>query len=200
LVPELLAMHRTGFPEHDFVLERFQSNALLPPDRDGLVVHQWVVVIDGAPSGFLLFDTNVSRRIGVSHYVYLDATASRVAVDGRRLLDWLYRLVVLQVEHDVGGGSLGCVGEASDDRVRLFEWFGMRRLDVEYYEPSTGYRWHGPGTPIKRMNLMWRPPDGVDPGSLEPEAARAGSAAFLLDHYGFQADLDWVRAAVGGER
>jgi hypothetical protein len=165
------------------------------------VVHQWLVLVDGEPAGFLLFDTNLARHIGVSHYVALNPLASRLVVEGLRCLDWLYRALVAQVQRDLGDQpAFGCVGEAADDRVRLFEWIGMHRLEVEYREPVTDHRWHGAETPTAAINLLWRPPLGADVDSMKPAAAQAGSAAFLLDHYGFDPEIPWVATAVGVQR
>lgn len=201
MVSPLLELHRAAFDGHDFVLGRIEEDARRPSVRVGVAVHQWVLSVDGTPAGLLLFDTNLARRIGVSHYVSLTALASRLVLEGRRPLEWLYRCALEQVAQDLGtAGSLGCVGEASDDRVRLFEWLGMRRLPLAYREPSEGVRWLGPDTPTKAMNLMWLPPTAAAADELQSAAADAGAAAFLLDHYGFDPTIDWVEAAVGAER
>jgi hypothetical protein len=201
LVPTLTELFRRAFSQYPASEEVLLADARLPAQRRGIVVHQWVVLLDARPVGFMLFDSNLVRRVAVARYLFLEVNAVNVSVQSRRLLTWLYHQAIDTLRIDLGSDDvLGLVGESLDrGRSAVFRWIGMRTLPVEYYEPSDGEQWAGPGSDINALELMWLAPDGVDPAETQALAVRAGTAAFLLDRYGFDPSLPWVASAVGDE-
>ena len=199
LVGAIAEMHSAAFPEHPFVGPMIRERAASAIDAAaGVRPHQWLVQVDGATAGFVLFDSNVARKVALSHYVYLRVESGVLTVDRRRLLGWLYRRIIEQLSRDCGGlPVLGLVGEAPGYRVPIFRWIGLKDFGIEFYEPVVGPQWQGPGSELRPLHLLWLPPDGIDPTSIEERARRAGSAAFLLDHYRFDLSEPWVARAVG---
>ena len=199
LVETLVGMHRAAFPEHDFVsaliLDRASTN---PTDPTRIVPHQWVVQVDGDTVGYFLFDSNVARGVALSHYVHLSVTAGALTFGRTRLLPWVFRRIIEQLSRDCGDRQvLGLVGEAPEYRVPIFRWIGLHDFGIEYYEPIHGPTWKGPHSELRRIHLLWMPPDGADDAALREKAQEAGAAAFLLDFYRFEASEPWVARAVG---
>ena len=163
--------------------------------------HHWLLEVDGSPAGYVVFDSNLHRRVAIVHFVHLDPAVGALKVGQRRLLAWLYRTIIEQLANDCGNVPvLGAVGEAPRTRAPIFRLIGMRDLGIEYYEPKNAPRWQGPGSELRRLHLLWLPPEGIEPATIEGRAREAGAAAFLLDHYRFDADIAWVASAVGAER
>ena len=201
LLDSLIAMHAEAFPRYSFITPLLRERAGSSSQVPHVHTHQWLLQLDGSPAGFVLFDTNLFRSIAIVHYVHLAPAIGALKVGQQRLLLWLYQKVNDQLLADSGGVQvLGVVGEAPRTRALFFRLMGMRDLAIEYYEPKVGPRWQGPGSELHRLHLLWLPPAGVDPDTLEIPARHAGAAAFLLDHYEFDADIAWVASAVGDER
>ncbi len=201
LMDSLIAMHEVAFPSYSFVTPLLRERAGLTSQVPHVHHHHWLLQVDGSPAGFVLFDTNLFRSIAIAHYLYLDPATRALKVGQQRLLPWLSQRENDQLSADCGGVNvLGVVAEAPLTSVPFFSLIGMRDLAIEYYEPKVGPRWQGPGSELHRIQLLWFPPTDSDPDTLEARARHAGAAAFLLDHYQFDADIPWVAAAVGDER
>ncbi|CAB4364544.1 unannotated protein [freshwater metagenome] len=201
LVHSLAAMHEAVFPEYSFVTQLLRERAGSTSQVPHVHTHQWLLQVDGSPTGFVLFDTNVFRSIAIIHYIYLGPSTPALKLGQQRLHSWLTQKYHDQILADSGGVQmLGVVAEKDWTSVPYVGRVGMRDLAVEYYEPKVGPRWQGPGSELRRLHLLWLPPADADPDMLEARARHAGAAAFLLDHYQFDADIPWVAAAVGDER
>ncbi len=204
-VAAMLAMHAAAFPEHGFVEQEILTDAARSPERDCLTVHQWLVLCDGEPAAYMLWDSNRARRVALVHFIAVDRPGRKVRMAGHRLSGWLCRTALDQhgvelAEQRPGTGSLGLVGEAPDRKVRVWKSVGFRAFDFAYAEPEDGRHWRPETLRLRPLVLLWLPPTGVDVEALAPAAGAAGAAAFLLDHDGLPADHPLVAAAVGLER
>ena len=52
------------FPQYLHTLEDIAVDASLPSRREGVVVHQWLILVNDEPSGVILFESNLVRRCG----------------------------------------------------------------------------------------------------------------------------------------
>lgn len=201
LVDALVDTHQTIFPSFGYVAEVIRQRASSDQPNPHVRVHQWLVLVDAAPAGLLLFDTNVARTVAISHYVHVASPFSSLSIEGRRMIGWLYRKAIEVSKSDCDGRAvLGLFGETTRELIPIYRLIGMHDLAIDYYEPLGVPHWQGPGTGLLHGHLLWLPPDGVDHQRLQQQALNAGAAAFLLDHYRFDPDIDWVAAAVGVER
>jgi GNAT superfamily N-acetyltransferase len=203
-VEALVGLHIEMFPEYDFVAEEIVADADARPERDSLIVHQWLVSCAGTPAGYVLFDTNVARRVALVHFLAIERPYRGLRVGGKRLATWLCTRVLETLGVELAERSpfavpLGVVGESPDHLVRLWRGVGFRSIDVPYAEPVAGRSWRDRGDPSMRpMTLMWMPTPSAD-GPSRPLAA-AGAAAFLIDHYELPIDHPTVVVTTGAER
>lgn len=194
---EVLAdMHCRAFPEHAFAAEAIRSDANAEPNRELLVTHQWLLTIDGEPVGYSLADSNLRRRVAPIHFLAVEPAMRDVTVGGMRVGGWFLHDSLSRYEADAGSPGLGCVAETPDYKVPIFRGHGWRVLDVPYLEPVHGWNWRTDGLQTRSVRLIWLPPDGVDPTALESGVAAAAAAAFLIDKYALDPDLEWVAALV----
>ncbi len=201
LSASLIARHETAFPKHLFFTPLLRNRSGTRASAAQVQSHQWLLEVDGAPAGYVVFDSNLHRTIAIVHFVQLDPAVGTLKVGQRRLLAWLYRTIIEQLANDCGNVPvLGLVGDAPRTNVPIYRLIGMRDLGIEYYEPKSAAQWQGPGSELRRLHLLWLPPEGIEPATIEGQAREAGAAAFLLDHYRFDADIPWVASAVGAER
>ena len=201
LSASLITRHESAFPEHLFFTPLLRNRSGTNASAAQVQSHQWLLEVDGAPAGYVVFDSNIHRMVAIVHFVQLDPAVGTLKVGQRRLLAWLYRAIIEQLANDCGNMPvLGLVGEAIRPLVPIYKLIGMRDLGIEYYEPKNAPRWQGPGSELLGGHLLWLPPEGIEPATIEGQAREAGAAAFLLDHYRFDADIAWVTSAVGAER
>ena len=201
LAASLITLHETEFPKYPFFTPLLRDRTGPSASAAQVQSHQWLLEVDGVAAGYVVFDSNLHRRVAIVHFVHLDPTVGALKVAQRRSLAWLYRMIIEQLANDCGNVPvLGAVGEAPRTRAPIFRLIGMRDLGIEYYEPKNAPRWQGPGSELRRLHLLWLPPEGIEPATIEGQAREAGAAAFLLDHYRFDADIAWVASAVGAER
>ena len=192
-------LHLRWFGDYAYAVPELVDNGTLPAVREGRVVHQILALVDDIPAGYLVVHTNLVRQVGVIHFLAVDEPFRSVQVGGTRLaqalVDHGMALTVVDAEEHGLEPFLGIVAEAEDDMVPAWQRWGYEQLPVEYREPHYGVRWpeHGEPTFFHRV-LVAAPPPGL---ALDPAAcARAGAAAFLLDHYRLppdHPDVDWLR-------
>lgn len=204
-VAAMVAMHTVAFPEHGFVEQEIRTDAGRSPHRECLTVHQWLVLCDGEPAAYMLWDSNLARRVALVHFIAVDRPGRTVRLGGARLSRWLCHTALDHhraelAERRPGVDSLGLVGEAPGRKVRLWKSVGLRPFDFAYAEPEDGRHWRPETLRLRPLVLLWLPPAGVDADELAPRAGPAGAAAFLLDHYRLPVDLPLVAGAVGDER
>lgn len=188
-----------AFPEHVYAAEQIAIDAMLPGRRDGIVVHQWFVTVDGVPAGISLEDSNVFRGVAPIHFLTVVPDLRSVTIGGVRLGRWLGEDSVKQLERDGAGLVLGAVGETPDYKQAPFLRAGWRVLPVAYVEPVEGWLWPERGMEFREIPLIWLPPHGADIEALEHQVMEAGAAAFLLDMYGLPADHPQVAPLVGAQ-
>ena len=180
LIEELLRY----FPEHAHVAgELTQAWEGRWPD-DQVVIHAWLLELDGSPVGFTIFHTSLRRQIVLQHFVGMDPEAGR-AMPLRwvqHLADAVFAVGVRDCDEH-GTVLLGALGENHPEHARTWERFGYVTLDIDYREPDHGRHWleHGersffPMTPQIRL---------TEAGAAQPfsDVVDAGVRAFLLDHY-----------------
>jgi hypothetical protein len=205
-VDKLASLHLAFFPQYWFVADEIMADAVAPPLRRALVVHQWLVRCEGAPAGFVLFDCNLARRVALVHFIAVTKTGGLLRIDGQRLSVWLCRQVLATLtaelaEHVPDSAPLGVVGESPERAIRFWSRIGFRRLPVPYAEPEAGRHWHDlDDSSMRPLALLWLPAPGIDAALDEVDAAAAGAAAFLLDHYRLPRDHATVVATAGAER
>lgn len=188
-----------AFPEHLYAAEQLALDAMLPGRRDGIVVHQWFVTVDGVPAGISLEDSNVFRGVAPIHFLAVVPDLRSVTISGTRLGQWLGEDAVKQLARDGARVVLGAVGETPDYKQEPFLRAGWRVLPAAYVEPVEGWLWPERGMEFREIPLIWLPPQGADIEALERAVVEAGSAAFLLDMYGLPADHPQVAPLVGAQ-
>lgn len=172
------------FPDHAHVIDELaQAWAGLRPDAQ-VIVHGWLLQLEGDPVGFAVVHTSLRRQILLQHFIGMDPQA------GARLpLRWVgYFMDALRdtAASDCADACtvlLGQMGEHHEEHLRAWSRFGYVTLDVDYREPDHGRRWaeYGdptffPMTPQLRVTAA---------GAERPfaDVATAALEAFLLDHY-----------------
>ena len=172
------------FPDHSHVLDELtQAWEGQWPDAQ-VIVHAWLLELDGEAVGFAVVHTSLRRQILLQHFIGMDPDA------GARLpLRWVgyfmdaLRDVAARDCGDAGTVLLGQMGEHHEEHLRAWSRFGYRTLDVDYREPRHGRHWAEHGDPtFFPMTAQLRV---TEAGSGLPFAAVATAAleAFLLDHY-----------------
>lgn len=199
LLDPLLELHSRGFETYGYVHDEIRNDATRPSVRDGIVVHQFVLTVDGRICGFSLVDTNLVRNVAPNHFLYIDADVRGVTIDGRRLGTWFLHRTNEQVEIDGAPGSWGAVCEAESSRLKIFLPTGWVLLDGSYEEPSHGWTWPDNDLSSYRHNLLWLPRPGLDIEALKPRVREAAAAAFLLDMYQLPVDEPFAARQCGSE-
>jgi len=214
LLDALLAMHGEAFAAQTYAHERVLVDAAAPARRDGLVVHQWVLVVEGVPAGFSLSDSNLVRGLAPVNYLAVSEPYRAITVGGRRLAGWLLARSLEQYAEDAtrasadlrpGDGTgpaslLGALGEIAPGQAAPFLHWGWRDLAIEYREPVHGWNWRQRGGDTMPMHLLWLPPATMAPQRVEaiaPSLAPHAAAAYLIDMYELDPGLPWVAALVG---
>jgi hypothetical protein len=201
---DLVALHRSLFPDYPFVAAEIAGDADASPERDSLIVHQWLVRCGGEPAGLVLFDTNIARRVAVIHFLGLDRRYRGLRIAGERIATWMCHRVLDTLASELGERApkatpLGAFGESSDRLVRRWLGAGFRTVELPYAEPVAGRNWRADGEPsMRRMNLLWLPMPSAPADS--PVTGSVGAAAFLIDHYALPLDHPTVVATTGDER
>jgi hypothetical protein len=203
-VDALADVHAEAFPGYAFATAQIEADAAAAPIRNALIVHQWLVLHGETPAGCVLFDTNLARRVAIVHFLAIAGPGRAVRVDGQPLSSWLCRRVMATLrselnEHVPPTSPLGVFGESAARLVRRWRGVGFRPVDVLYAEPVAGPGWRdvdGDNPAMSPLTLLWLPV----PGTAPDDAAPAGAAAFLIDHYRLPLDHPTVVAATGAER
>lgn len=181
---QLIALHLHHFPDHAHVSDELSlARQSGPPDPD-VVIHAWLLGLADEPVGYVIFHTNLRRRVVLQHFVGMDeATREQLPF---RWIKYVSDAVVATGEADAeahGTALLGSMGENPPQHEAAWTRLGYRTIDVDYREPYHGMHWADFG-PIAYfpMTAMVRL---TDAGTEVPFAtvATAAVSAFLLDHY-----------------
>ena len=173
------------FPDHAHVAgELEQAWAGEWPD-DQVLVHGWLLDVDGRTAGFCIVHTNLRRGILVQHFIGMDPEVGRTLP-----LRWVGYLMdalrdtAIEDGDKAGVTILGQMGEHYPEHLRAWSRFGYVALDIDYQEPMHGRHWadHSTSPTFFPMIAMLRTTRAVDDLPLCDVAVR-GVEAFLLDHY-----------------
>lgn len=205
----LVELHRQQFPAYPEARADIVEDARAPSQRDDITIHQLLCLVDGAAAGFILFDSNALRGLGVVHFAAVGRAGRSVRVDGRSLAETLVSRALATVAHDLRGDFAGLVGESPSKATRLWRRMGFRVLPIEYAEPLHGRRWFdhlgstpenaGPA-PVSALDLVWLPRRRAEvplPERVFHDVAHRAAAAYLLDHYRLDADHPLVVGLFG---
>lgn len=196
LAEVMASLHRRAFPDHLFAADEIIADAARPSRRDQVVVHQWLLTRNDEPVGYSLADSNLRRRVAPIHFLAIEPAVRSVVVGGVGIGGWFLHDALRQYQVDAGEPGLGCVAETPEYKLPIFHRYGWRVFDVPYREPVHGWRWQTEGLDTRDVALIWLPPDDGPHLGIEADAARAAAAAFLIDKYRVDPDIEWVRALV----
>ncbi len=189
--PEALAilidMHNRWYSEYDYVIDIIEENARLPQLRNGIVNHQTLLFIDDVPAGYIMFATNLRRRVGVGFYMAVE-NEFRGRGLGKLLEDHAIDVVAADA---IGHGVeiLAYVGEVAHAVKPILTKWGFVDLPVDYAEPLHGAAWSSFGEPTFNFNELTLMAHHLPDIPLDvSEVAVAGAEAFLLDHYNLPSD------------
>jgi len=186
---QLLVLHLHHFPEHAHVCDELRLARRVGPHDPDVIIHAWLLQVDSLPVGYVIFHTNLRRRIVLQHFVGMDED-TRAQLPFRwigQLSDAVVEAGVLDAEEH-GVELLGAMGENPPQHEAAWHRLGYRTIDVDYREPNHGMHWadFGPITyfPMTAMVRL------TTAGQQVPfaEVATAAVSAFLLDHYQLPAD------------
>ena len=180
LIAELLR----HFPEHAHVAGEFaEAWAGDWPDPD-VIIHAWLLELEGKPVGFTVFHTNLRRGVVLQHFVGMDMEARPDLP--LRWVKYLADAVFATGIRDCaqrGATLIAAIGENHPEHARTWERFGYRTIEIDYREPKHGRHWREYGElSFFRMTTQIRLTDAglaLPFGQVVSEAA----SAFLLDHY-----------------
>lgn len=184
----LIDMHGRWFSNYDYVIDIIEENARLPQLRDEIVHHQTLLFVDDVPAGYIIFATNLRRRVGLGHYMAIEEEFR-----GRGLGKVLEDHAIDVVASDAisyGVEILGYVGEIDHvNRPILLKWGFVDLPVVDYAEPLHGASWSSFGEPTFNFNEYTLMAHHLPDIPLDVSAvAVAGAEAFLLDHYNLPSD------------
>lgn len=202
LVETLCSIHVGAFPEHLFAVDLIREDARLPNVRDGIIVHQWLLTVDGEPVGYSLADSNLVRRIAPLHFFSVLPSSRGHTVGGVRLGTWLMTDLRRQYLADAGDPGLGAAAETPEYKMRIFEPNGWQRCQVTYLEPIHGWNWRTEGLEVREIALLWLPPTDLGDeavSALAPAAVAPAAASFLIDMYHLDASVPWLETLCGAQ-
>lgn len=199
LVGPLRRLHDEAFPDHGFAGVQIERDALARPQRPGIVVHQWLLCVEGEPVGYSLTDSNLVRATAPIHFLAVDVSVRHLTVDGARLGTWFLHDALRQLDQDAGPENLGALAETPDYKLKPFLTTGWQALPVDYAEPVHGWHWRSEGLEMRDLVMLWLPPrhrsEALDPHDL----VSAAVATFAIDMYRLPLDhrlvLDTVSPA-----
>ncbi len=192
---QLLTLHLHHFPDHAHVGDELRLARRVGPHDPDVIIHAWLLHVDSVPVGFVIFHTNLRRRIVLQHFVGMDED-TRAQLPFRwisHLSDAVVETGVLDAETH-GLELLGAMGENPPQHEAAWHRLGYRTIDVDYREPNHGMHWaeFGPITYFP-MTAMVRLTTAGDQVPFD-QVATAAVSAFLLDHYQLPADDPTVTA------
>lgn len=196
LVAPLRQLHDAAFPTHAFAGLQIERDARRASQRPGVIVHQWLLCIDGQPVGYSLSDSNLARRTAPIHFLAVDPEVRHLTVDGARLGTWFLHDALRQLDDDLGPENFGALAETPDYKLRPFLATGWQPLPVDYAEPVHGWDWPREGLEMRPLVLLWLPPRHrrvpLDPREVVSPAV----ATFALDMYRLPIDHPLIVASV----
>ena len=185
LIRELLRF----FPDHAHVAgELAEAWAGDWPD-DQVVIHGWLLEVDGQPIGFTVFHTSLRRQAVLQHFVGIEPDA-RPQLPVRWIKDLADAVLAVGIRDCEAHGTtlLATIGENQPEHTRAWERFGYLTLDIDYHEPRHGRHWREHGNPeFFAMTPQIRLTDAGRQQAF-PAVVDQAVCAFLLDHYLLPAD------------
>jgi hypothetical protein len=195
-VAAVQAIHAHFFSDYAHVLADIETDAALPSRRRGVVVHQWLILVDDVPAGIVLSESNLVRGCAPVLFFAIHSRYRNLEVNRNRLAKLDIWLSVPQALRDGGADMLGVCGEREPDYPPR-----LVRLDVDYAEPIGGRHWSPTSGDLRPMSLQWLPPESMRPVVDVPGAGHditcRIAAALLIDHYRMPRDHPHVRRLCG---
>lgn len=199
--PELLAamvqLHCSAFPQYLYVADSIEADAAADPSRGDLIVHQYLLAIEGVPVGFIRGSSNLLRRTAVIEFLAVEPSTRSVRIEGLRVADWLMRNCQRQYRVDTGAECLGCTGEVAHNLLKPFLEYGWQVLPCDYTEPVHGWHWAERGLEQRSVALIWLPNPQLAEPVTPDDMVRPIAAGYLLDIYDLPGDVPWVASLVG---
>lgn len=201
-VDDMRRMQSENFSDYPHVPDQMSSDAVLPAQRNGLIVAQWFYTVDGKAASYQVADINLTRRLHVVIFGTVEKPFRNLTFRGTRFYQWataVRRSLVAQV---IGDGWLGSIAESSDSALPVLQTSGWIPLPIDYRAPVHLMRWRELGLQTERLTLIWLPPDGLTPeqvAELQPSVYGPAVASFLLDVYGLDPNIGWVETLCGDE-
>lgn len=154
-----------------------------------LIEHQWLLHLDEAPCGELVFSINLSRKMVDRHF-----TSVRKEFRPHMPKDWIPTAtqavadLCLSEAKSAGVDLLGMMSEITPKHAAGWRKLGLFQPDIGYFEPIHGNYWKEFGdlefTPMVANILPF--PAGREEGLAV--IAEAGVRSFLLDYYNVPED------------
>lgn len=201
-VEDMRRMQSENFPDYPFVPDQMSRDAMLPAQRDGLIVAQWFYTVNGKAASYQVADINLTRRTHVVIFGTVDKPFRNLTFRGQRFYQWATAVRRSLVAQIIAVNWLGSIAESSDSALPVLQTSGWIPLPIEYQAPVHLMRWRELGLETERLTLIWLPPDGLNPeqiAELQPRVCEPAAASFLLDFYGLDPNIGWVATLCGDE-
>ena len=195
LLADLQAVHLRHFPDHPHIADEMADAVANGSFDSEVVVHQWLLTLDGEPVGEYIFHVNTRRGVMLRHFLAVDQPARK-----RLPLRWLGNITA-QVQAQGEADSVGArsplllmMSEVKPSHLEGWRRLGYRTLEIGYLEPFHGKHWPDFGPP--EFFEMTPCVKLTDEGASRPisEVAQAAVYAFSVDHYRLPADNATVLA------
>lgn len=199
LLPSLVAVHSTFFPEFPHVAAEWQAwHEGAPWPVPDVVGHLFLVFYGDEPVGEMIIDTHLRRGVDLVHFIAVRPPVRHLMPE-HALRCWIrfFYEVGLADCQSAGVPYLGIVGEVPQRMVGLYQEYGFDQVGIDYGEPRHGMHWadHGPPEFFSNALIVFQNPDEPRPGG---EAALAAVGAFSLDHYRVPAEHPFVARMLEG--
>lgn len=183
-IRQLREVHLRHFPDHAHVVDEMELAIRTGTFDSAVVIHQWLLLIDGEPVGEYVFHVNTRRGIMLRHFLAIDQSARK-----QLPLRWLASLTATiesigeRDAADQGVSLIAMMSEIKPNHLEGWRRLGYRTFDIGYREPFHGKHWADFGEPTF---FEMTPCVKLTPaGERLPitEVATAAVLAFLVDHY-----------------
>lgn len=189
---DLIALHSEAFPTHSHVLPELVEWRMAGGQSDTRNAHLLITYVSDVPAALLIVHMSRPRRIGLVHFLAVDAPFRTTVTGESSLAHALLEAAWEMGTETFGGRWVGLVAESERELVPLWARWGFTDLDVDYAEPYHGMHWarHGPPEffPMRLVGRATRDIAGLRTAAVE---------AFLVDHYLLPEDHPTVTRARG---
>ncbi|NJN80009.1 MAG: hypothetical protein HC797_05815 [Anaerolineales bacterium] len=200
-IESMLGLYQKLFPQYQHYVPRMRRRAQAKNEqRDGNIVHYWLIEVDGQPAGLRTFRYVRKRHCGLAHALAIDPTFRETLVDDKRLSVFVIYECLAQVINDAtkcgDAPVLGIVNEVETSKLmEHYERNGLIQLPLKYIEPIFPPNVEGRSRADELAMIKFSP---MHMGFLpNPEAhvetftykiISDFALAYLVDHYGLPED------------